>query len=159
MRKIIWAIAAVFSIQVAFQLAMTAERSDAEYATMQTPLRDPLTGYVDAGLDNDDLEIPSMAAYEPAFRQRSSVRPVADTAAISSTPSASRGPERMVSAAPFKPVVITYDRSGALADTTPLPVGPSRRMRVQDKQESRPLIAKIVTKPLDFLKAVASKFN
>src|SRR4051812_46452052 len=59
MKKIVWAIAAVFSIQVAFQLAMTAQRSDAEYAAMQMPLRQPVGVSATPKASDDDLYIPA----------------------------------------------------------------------------------------------------
>ncbi len=39
MRKIIWTITAVFCVQIGFQLAMTADRSNTDYAALRTPLQ------------------------------------------------------------------------------------------------------------------------
>ena len=160
MRKIIWAITAVFSIQVAFQLLMTAERSDGEYAAMQTPLRDPVTSYVDAGLDEDDLEIPAMPPYQTALPEGIAVRRQAEVASIPTLSSHLLQTQKADTAAPFKPVIITYDRSGAITEaaTVRRAERPPSEERVKPTDD-RPTIAKIVTKPFDLLKAVASKLH
>jgi len=160
MRKIIWGIGIVFCVQIAFQLAMTANRSDADYASLRTPLQNGIYAPA-ASLDADDLDT-NIALGEP------------ETAAATYSPVQTRvliryvtipevrhsAPERATTAA-FKPVVITYDRTGALT-TGSVPSTSAQtpsKPRTEQPDDKRSLIARVVTKPYDWLKAVGSKLR
>jgi|GEM_PF-2678370 len=162
MKRIIWAIAAVFSIQVAFQLLMTAERSDADYAALQTPLLQPVEAYKLPAASDDDLYIPDEFTVAPMV-----IRPHTAVLAVNSKTAATTVPNRVVAEkaephekAPFKPVIIPYDRSGALTEAAAFTGGSKARVTTDKRlADDRPLIAKIVTKPYDWLKTVASKLH
>jgi hypothetical protein len=157
MRTIIWGIAIVFCLQIGFQLAMTAQRSDADYAELRSPLQAGIN-MPSASLDADDLD--------------TNIAPVEDESADALEPVQPRMPIRYVrvperarpeprpATTAFKPVVITYDRSGAL--TTASAKTPERRQpaRTETPSDDKPsLIARAVTKPFDWLKAVGSKLH
>jgi hypothetical protein len=112
MRKIIWGIAIVFCIQVAFQLAMTANRSDADYAALRTPLQKGIDISTPAlGLDDLDTNIAPVNT-EP-LTERSPIQTkilVRYIVVPENRASRAHSPTTAV----FKPVVITYDRTGAL---------------------------------------------
>ncbi len=159
MRKIIWGIAVVFCVQVAFQLAMTANRSDADYAALRSPLQNGIYAPPDIA-EMQDLDTDFAAADSNPIPERAEARtkfliryvPVYRTlrlpAAKSTAPTTA-----------FRPVVITYDRSGALPKD-PTAVASNRpRPRTEHPDDGRSLIAKVVTKPYDWLKAVGSTFH
>jgi len=160
MRKIIWGIGLVFCVQIAFQLAMTANRSDADYASLHTPLQNGIDSPA-ASLDVDDLDTniapveaeTAAAAYAPV-QTRVLIRYVTVPEVRHATP------ERATTAA-FKPVVITYDRTGALP-TGSAPSATAQnpsKPRTEQPDDKRSLIARVVTKPYDWLKAVGSKLH
>jgi len=156
MRKIIWGIAIVFCVQVAFQLAMTADRTDASYAALHSPLQNGIDSPASA-LSDDELD--------------TNIGPVETDTIVASVPVQTRYLIRYIRvpeparpadrpAAAIKPVVITYDRTGALSTastTTAERRAPARTETPTD--DKRSLIAKVVTKPYDWLKAVGSKLH
>ena len=158
MRKIIWGIAIVFCMQVAFQLAMTANRSDADYAALRTPLQNGI-----------DISTPAPDAYDldtniaPVDAEPQIERsPIQTNILIRyiAVPEYRRSSERDATTAAFKPIVITYDRTGAL--TGPSNAQAERRSPAKPElpsDDKRSLIAKVVTKPYDWLKAVGSKLR
>src|SRR5689334_20336107 len=107
MRKIIWGIAIVFCVQVGFQLAMTADRSNDNYAAMRTPLQNGFDVQA-ASLSADDLDTniapvePGNFASGPQIPSRVLIRYV--RVPEYRAPAAASSP-----ATAFKPVVITYD--------------------------------------------------
>lgn len=158
MRKVIWGIAIVFCVQVAFQLAMTASRSDADYARLRTPLQAGIP-VPEESLDADDLDT-NIAPVEAATEEFSTPTQTRVLIRYIRMPERTHLEPHTVTAAPFKPVVITYDRSGALttASTQTPERRPTPRMETP-ADDKRSLIAKVVTKPVDWLKAVGSKFH
>jgi len=158
MRKIIWGIAIVFCMQVAFQLAMTANRSDADYAALRTPLQNGI-----------DISTPAPDAYDldtniaPVDTEPQIERSPIQTKVLIryiAVPEYQRSAARAATTAAFKPVVITYDRTGAL--TGPSTAQAERRSSAKPEPASddkRSPIAKVVTKPYDWLKAVGSKLR
>ena len=158
MRKIIWIIAAVFCVQVAFQLAMTADRTDSSYAA----LRSPLQNGIDTGLpslDADDLDT-NIAPLEPAVTAASSPPQTRLLIRYVRIPEDRRSlPAKSTTA--FKPVVITYDRTGALTGGSSNTTAQHLRTETPKAQPdaNRSLIAKVVTKPYDLLKGVASRLH
>ena len=158
MRKIIWGIGIVFCIQIAFQLAMTADRTDASYAALHSPLQtgiaNPASTLSDEDLDTNIAPVESETALEASpVQTRYLIRYIR-------VPEPPPAAERPTAAAAIKPVVITYDRTGALttaSTTTTERRTPARTETPSD--DTRSLIAKVVTKPYDWLKAVGSKLH
>jgi hypothetical protein len=158
MRKIIWGIAIVFCVQVGFQLAMTANRSNNDYASLRTPLQNGIDVQA-ASLSDDDLDTniapvaPETLSTDPQIQTRILIRYV-------------RVPEYRAQTAPpttnaFKPVVITYDRTGALTGGSAATAERHSTVRTEtpSSDDKRSLVAKVVTKPYDWLKAVGSKLR
>ncbi|HTH51678.1 MAG TPA: hypothetical protein VL501_07080 [Pyrinomonadaceae bacterium] len=162
MKKIIWGIAAVFCVQVGFQLAMTAERSNDDYARLDTPLQ---TGIPYAQPRAVDPGLLDTSTYTGNIVERASLTRLETPHRTISLPSVAVRVARRPAPAPmttanFKPVVITYDRSGALTDASASARNPVPRTKVDaDNDDKRSMIAKIVTKPYDWLKAVGSKLH
>jgi hypothetical protein len=158
MRKIIWAIAVVFSVQVAFQLAMSADRSNSEYAALRTPLQNgidmpspaPDAHYIDTNIAPIQ---PSPDATTRAAETRVLIRYV-------DVPASRRQASPASSTTAFKPVVIIYDRTGALTDGAGTTAEHQRTEKSRPQPEdNRSFIAKVVTKPYDWVKAVGSKLH
>ena len=136
---------------------MTASRSDSDYAALETPLQAGINAQA-SSVDPSDLdtniapvethaEIPSAAV-----KTRVLIRYVRVPEPLRARPS--------TTAAGFKPVVITYDRTGALAETSAKVTPPRSTPRTETpSDDKRSLIAKVVTKPFDWLKAVGSKLR
>ncbi len=62
--------------------------------------------------------------------------------------------------AAFPPVVITYDRTGALDTSHKNTVERKNAVKNESKpDDNRSTLAKVVTKPFDLLKAVASRLH
>jgi len=177
MKKLVWAIAAIFCVQVVFQLVMMAERSDADYAVLQTPLHQPVDPYTSPVVSDSDLIVPDDLSIADSDAQASfaSLHPAgADTDLRGSgleRPSRCRHRRHQGLEIPeqFKPVIITYKRYDApteavtfrvetKAQAAPPIVQPTEDRRPM-KEDKRPLIAKVVTKPYDWLKTVASKLH
>jgi hypothetical protein len=59
----------------------------------------------------------------------------------------------------FRPLVITYDRTGALTDASKKPTEQKSVTRTEHPDDRRSVIARVVTKPYDWLKAVGSKLH
>jgi hypothetical protein len=156
MRKIIWGIAIVFCIQVSFQLAMTANRSNNDYASLRTPLQNGIDVQT-ASLTDDDLD----TNIAPIERETISNEPQIQTRILIRY---ARVPEYRVptarpTTAAFKPVVITYDRTGAsTGGSSTAQRQPTEKPKPQS-DDNRSLVAKVVTKPYDWLKAVGSKLR
>jgi hypothetical protein len=157
MKKIIWGIAAVFCMQIAFQLAMLAERSNGDYATLRTPLQNGIDSPSPI-IDADDLDmnvatiVPAAESLQPPMRTKVLIRYIKAPTYRSIEP-------QHVTTAAFKPVVITYDRSGALTDTSNTATAQRMIIRTERPDDRRSLMAKVVTKPYDWLKLVGSKLR
>lgn len=185
MKKLVWAIAAIFCAQVAFQLIMLAERSDADYATLRTSLHQPVDPYTTPAVSDEDLvvsddtylrdgdyeDVAEWTGSNPHFGK---YRSTANSVRTSSVRHRRR--ESLGNGVRFDPIVITYKTYNAPAEVAaferdskvqaPAPIGqPKEDLRTvkEDrppaKEDSRPMIAKVVTKPFDWLKIVASKLH
>jgi hypothetical protein len=159
MRKIIWTIAVVFCVQTAFQLAMSADRSNSEYAALRTPLQNgietPSPPFEANDIDTDLAPIgPVSETGKSVIKTRVLIRYV-EVPRSNARPA---GPAQNTTA--FKPVVITYDRTGALMDGSNTT---AERMRPEKPQaqpdDNRSFIAKVVSKPYELVKAVGSKLR
>ncbi|MBV9241649.1 MAG: hypothetical protein JO314_06535, partial [Acidobacteria bacterium] len=66
MRKLLYAIAAVFCIQICFQVLMSLDLTNIEFAALRTPLENPLPYQKadDAAIDNADLVIARAVEYK-----------------------------------------------------------------------------------------------
>jgi hypothetical protein len=168
MKKIIWGIAAVFCVQVGFQLAMTAERSENDYAALSTPLQNSVADVNSAAIDPSLLDTSVSYAEKPVYaaaetsRRRIRIPNAVQYREARTSPRIGRDPLRTMSTtASFKPVVITYDRSGALTESQAFARKdkPAATVKPQNDVDKRSLIARIVTKPYDWLKAVGSKLR
>jgi hypothetical protein len=158
MRKIIWTIAIVFCVQVAFQLAMTANRTDSSYASLRTPLQNGIDT-PSPPLDDDSLDT-NIAPVESQFSAAGSPVQTRILVRYVRVPEfRAHAPER--STAAFKPVVITYDRTGALTGGSQTTTAGRQRTEKprQQSDDNRSLVAKVVTKPYDWLRAVGSKLR
>jgi hypothetical protein len=163
MRKLVWGIAVVLFVQVAFQLAMTADRSDSEYKALNTPLQEPVAN-------------PSLA---PATDELdTNITPDRPVLAKTYIPHATqphvilvRYPHRQTvtpaTTARLKPVIITYktykgpERNEAALFAKARPTGLKTETRRQP-EERRSLVAKampVIKKPYDWLKAVGSRLR
>jgi len=180
MKKLVWAIAAIFCVQVVFQLVMMAERSDADYALLQTPLHQPVDPYTSPVVSDSDLIVPDDLSIDDSDAQASFASLRYRPPAGADTGFRGYGLERpsrfrhrrhqgLKNPEPFKPVIITYKRYDApteavtfrvetKAQAAPPIVQPTEDRRPL-KEDKRPLIAKVVTKPYDWLKTVASKLH
>ena len=158
MRTIIWGIAIVFCVQVAFQLAMTASRSDADYAILRTPLQTGIDPPA-ASLDYNDLDTNiAPVGSEPTIPNS----PINTRVLIRyiRVPERAHAEPRATTAAVFKAVVITYNRTGALDTASASAPAQRKTGRMETASvDRRSLIAKVVSKPYDWLKAVGSKLH
>lgn len=153
MRKIIWGIAAVFCVQVVFQLAMTAIRSDADYAALRTPLENGLEVTSSSPpLFDADYILPGSRARTPTVAPQQGMRVLIRYVSESRRPAAAA---RTAGSAAFKPVVITYDRTGALTQAPKVTTDKSTA-KTEQPPDSRSVLARVVTKPYDWVKAVGS---
>ncbi|MFL6373592.1 MAG: hypothetical protein ACJ73D_02885 [Pyrinomonadaceae bacterium] len=157
MRKIIWGIAAVFFVQVVFQIGMSAKRSSADYAELRTPLQHGIETPSPV-LDEDALD-PDI---EPTEAPADEAKPLTETRTVVryvEVPVYPAALPKPPAPAIFKPVVITYDRTGALTDTAETPEHRTSRRSEHSELDKRSLVAKVAIKPLDWLKTVGSKLH
>ena len=149
MRKIIWGITAVFCVQVAFQIGMSLSRNSADYAALRTPLQCGIET-PSLVLAEDDLD-PDIVFSEGPTEQS---KPLVETRVIVKyvdIPVYRRTPARSAINAIFKPIVITYDRTGALTDAPEPPAQPPVP-RVEHQDNNRSLAARVAAKPYDWLR-------
>lgn len=155
MRKIIWTIGAVFCVQIAFQLAMTADRSNGEYAALRTPLQNGIDTSAPAA-DTDVFDTDIAPAAPEIERSPIRTRVLIRYVVVHGSPRQAAAPTTTA----FKPIVITYDRTGALTDATNTAPRHQRTERPgHQPDDKRSLLAKVVTKPYDWLKVVGSKLH
>src|SRR4051812_44396312 len=140
---------------------MFAERTDADYAAIQTPLREPIAGLMIASASADDLYIPEdthvRSEARPTFSRVAATRP--QPRPIESAPARPRVQPKFENAAIFRPVIITYDRTGALTDTQALGRPGKTDAAMQRRRPERSLVAKVALKPYEWAKSIASRLN
>lgn len=160
MKKIIWGIAAVFCVQVGFQLAMTAERSNDDYARLTTPLQNGVTDVPATTIGPELLDPDTYRSAEYTSLSHKRIQHRVSPGYADARVGSRRSEVPAARATAFRPVVITYDRRGALTEASAFvrPQNAAAKPKA-DLVDKRSLIAKIVTKPYDWLKAVGSKLR
>ncbi|HEV7699975.1 MAG TPA: hypothetical protein VGO43_07085 [Pyrinomonadaceae bacterium] len=160
MRKLVFAIAMVFCLQISFQVYMAIERSNADYAILGTgsSLESETAPTIDLAKLHTDL-VTSVAETEYRAGVSSSRRSHSAPSATQARYNRPRAIPQTNTTAKWKPIEITYTKPAA-SETAKFSGGHKASTREPD--EKRSFFAKalpIIKKPYDWLKAVGSKLR